>query len=160
MEQMVQFKLNNRPVRLTADGERMLLWVLRSDLGLTGTKYGCGESLCGACTVLVNQEPVRSCQFPLKEVAGKDVLTIEGMESNGAIHPLQKAFVDHGALQCGFCSPGMILTAYSLLLKNPRPTRAQILEAMEGNYCRCGTYSRILDAIESASAEMKGGKGK
>jgi aerobic-type carbon monoxide dehydrogenase small subunit (CoxS/CutS family) len=96
----------------------------------------------------------------LKEVAGKDVLTIEGMESNGAIHPLQKAFVDHGALQCGFCSPGMILTAYSLLLKNPRPTRAQILEAMEGNYCRCGTYSRILDAIESASAEMKGGKGK
>jgi nicotinate dehydrogenase subunit A len=160
MEQMVQFKLNNRPVRLTADSERMLLWVLRSDLGLTGTKYGCGESLCGACTVLVNREPVRSCQFPLKEVAGKDVLTIEGMERNGAIHPLQKAFVDHGALQCGFCSPGMILTAYSLLLKNPRPTRAQILEAMEGNYCRCGTYSRILDAIESASAEMKGGKGK
>jgi aerobic-type carbon monoxide dehydrogenase small subunit (CoxS/CutS family) len=160
MEQMIQFTLNRRPVSMTADGDRMLLWVLRSDLGLTGTKYGCGESLCGACTVLVNKEPVRSCQLPLKEVAGKEVLTIESLESNGVMHPLQKAFVERGALQCGFCTPGMILTAYSLLLKNSQPTRAQVLEAMEGNYCRCGTYSRILDAVQSAAAEMKGGKGK
>jgi nicotinate dehydrogenase subunit A len=159
MEQTIRFKLNNRPVNVTTDGDRMLLWVLRSDLGLTGTKYGCGQSLCGVCTVMVNKEAVRSCQMPLKEVADKEVLTIEGLEAKGSLHPLQKAFVEHGALQCGFCTSGMILNAYSLLLKNARPSRDQIVEGMNGNFCRCGTYARIIDAIQSAAAEMKGGKG-
>jgi nicotinate dehydrogenase subunit A len=158
MEQTIRFTLNSRPVSVTTDSERMLLWVLRCDLGLTGTKYGCGQSLCGVCTVLVNREAVRSCQMPLKEVAGKEVLTIEGLEANGMLHPLQQAFVRHGALQCGFCTPGMILNAYSLLMKHARPDRARIMESMEGNYCRCGAHSRIVDAIQSAAAEMGGGK--
>lgn len=159
MEQTIQFRLNGRPASVTTDGERMLLWVLRGDLGLTGTKYGCGESLCGACTVIINKEAVRSCQITVKEVAGKEVLTIEGLAALADLHPLQKAFVRHGALQCGFCTSGMIMNAYSLLLKNPRPSRAQISAGMSENYCRCGTYARIIDAIESAAAEMKGGKG-
>jgi aerobic-type carbon monoxide dehydrogenase small subunit (CoxS/CutS family) len=159
MEQTIQFKLNNHPVSVTADGDRMLLWVLRADLGLTGTKYGCGESQCGACTVIVNKEAVRSCQMQLKDVAGKEVITIEGLEAGRNLHPLQKAFVQHGAFQCGFCTSGMILNAYSLLLRNARPTRVQITEGMSGNLCRCGTHSRILDAIQTAAAEMKGGRG-
>jgi aerobic-type carbon monoxide dehydrogenase small subunit (CoxS/CutS family) len=158
MEQTFQFKLNNRPVSVTTEGERMLLWVLRCDLGLTGTKYGCGESLCGACTVIVDKEAVRSCQLPVESVAGKEVFTIEGLIQNGGLHPLQKAFVQHGALQCGFCTSGMILNAYSLLLKNARPTRTQLIEGMSGNLCRCGTYPRILDAIQAAATEMRGGK--
>ncbi len=158
MEQTVRFKLNGRPVSVTTDGERMLLWVLRADLGMTGTKYGCGESLCGACTVIVSKEVVRSCNLPVKSVAGKEVLTIEGLAGNGKLHPLQRAFVRHGALQCGFCTSGMILNAYSLLLKNPKPTRTQIVEGMSGNLCRCGTYSRIIEAIQDAAPEMKGGR--
>jgi aerobic-type carbon monoxide dehydrogenase small subunit (CoxS/CutS family) len=160
MDQIVQFKLNNRPVRVTTDGERELLWVLRADLGLTGTKYGCGQNQCGACTVIVNKEAVRSCQYPVKNVAGKDVITVEGLAENGRLHPLQKAFVQHGAVQCGFCTPGMILNAYSLLLKNVKPTKAQILDSMNGNLCRCGSYSRIIEAIQTAAAEMKGGKAR
>jgi aerobic-type carbon monoxide dehydrogenase small subunit (CoxS/CutS family) len=160
MDQIVQFKLNHRPVRVTTDGERELLWVLRADLGLTGTKYGCGQNQCGACTVIVNKEAVRSCQYPVKNIAGKDVITIEGLAENGRLHPLQKAFVQHGAVQCGFCTPGMILNAYSLLLKNARPTKAQILDGMEGNLCRCGSYSRIIEAIQTAAADMRGGKAK
>jgi nicotinate dehydrogenase subunit A len=159
MEQTIQFKLNNRPVSVTTDGDRMLLWVLRADLGFTGTKYGCGESQCGACTVIVDKEAVRCCQMQLKDVSGKEVITIEGLAANGNLHPLQKAFVQHGAFQCGFCTSGMILNAYSLLLKNTRPTRAQIIEGMSGNLCRCGTHTRILDAIQAAAAEMKGGRG-
>jgi aerobic-type carbon monoxide dehydrogenase small subunit (CoxS/CutS family) len=157
MEQTLHFKLNRRPVKVTTDGDRMLLWVLRGDLGLTGTKYGCGENICGACTVLVNREAIRSCQLPIKAVAGKEVLTIEGLAANGKLHPLQKAFVEHGALQCGFCTSGMILNAYSLLLKNAQPTRMQIIDGMGGNLCRCGTYGRIIAAIQSAAKEMKGG---
>ena len=157
MEETIRFRLNNRPVSVTTDGKRMLLWVLRTDLGLTGTKYGCGENQCGACTVIVNREAVRSCQLPVKSVAGKEVLTIEGLARKTGLHPLQKAFVDHLATQCGFCTPGMILNAYSLLLKNPRPTREQIIESMDGNLCRCGGYSRIADAIQSAAAAAKGG---
>jgi len=156
MNQTVRFKLNGRPITVTTDGERELLWVLRTDLELTGTKYGCGQNQCGACTVLVNGEAVRSCQYPLKDVAGKEVLTIEGLEQKGKFHPLQRAFVKHGAVQCGFCSPGMIINAYGLLLKNESPTKAQIIEGMEGNLCRCGSYSRIVDAIQTAAAEMRG----
>ncbi len=158
MDQTISFKLNNRPVSVTTDGERELLWVLRADLELTGTKYGCGASQCGACTVIVDKEAVRSCQIPVKDVAGKEVVTIEGLAQNGELHPLQKAFVKQGAVQCGFCSPGMILSAYGLLLKNAEPTRAQIIEGMDGNLCRCGSYSRIISAIEMAAAEMKGGR--
>jgi len=134
----------------------MLLWILRSDLSFTGTKYSCGEGFCGACTVLVNHEPVLSCQYPIQEVEGKDVLTIEGLQKNGALHPIQEAFLKHNALQCGFCTPGMILGAYSLLKKNPQPTTKDIFTSMEGNLCRCGAYQRIIQAIHTASQMMRG----
>jgi aerobic-type carbon monoxide dehydrogenase small subunit (CoxS/CutS family) len=156
MIEAIHFKLNGETVRLRVDGERMLLWVLRTDLGLTGTKYGCGEEQCGACTVLVNGEAVLSCQMPVKQVAGKEVVTIEGLSRNGGLHPLQKAFVEHDALQCGFCTPGMILKAHSLLLKTPQPTREQIIQVMDQNLCRCGSYPRVIQAIEAASKKMKG----
>ena len=158
MKEVIQFKLNLKPVRLTTDGERMLLWAIRTDMGLTGAKYGCGEGFCGACTVLVNNEAVRSCQFPLKNVKGKEVLTIEGLAKNGDLHPLQKAFIKYDALQCGFCTPGMILQAYSLLLRNARPTREEILQSMDENLCRCGSHTRIVQAIQAAAKEMKGRK--
>jgi carbon-monoxide dehydrogenase small subunit len=153
----VSFTLNGKPVRVTVDDERMLLWVLRNDLGLTGTKYGCGEALCGACTVIVNNEAVRSCVTPVKDVAGKRVLTIEGLGANGTLHPLQDAFLKHHAFQCGYCTPGMILTAYALLAKKPKPTRAEIVQHMDDNLCRCGSHVRILDAIEDAVRTGKGG---
>ena len=157
MEQNLSFTLNGKPVQLTLDGDRMLLWVLRTDLRLTGPKYGCGEGFCGACTVLVNSQPVRSCSLPVKNVAGKQVLTIEGLSQNGNLHPLQKAFVTNDAMQCGYCTSGMIMSAYGLLLKNPTPTRTEIIDNMEGNLCRCGSYRRIIEAIETAAQEMKGG---
>ena len=151
MKETIRFKLNGKSTTLQVEGERKLLWVLRTDLGLTGTKYGCGENHCGACTVVINREAVRSCQLPVREVAGKEVLTIEGLEKNGKLHPLQQAFVEQGALQCGFCTPGMIMNAYALLLKRPKPTRSQIIAAMDDNLCRCGAHKRILQAIESVS---------
>ncbi len=154
----VKFKLNGKPLELDVDGERKLLWVLRADLGLTGTKYGCGEGLCGACTVLIDRKANRSCQIPVKEIRGKEVTTIEGLEEGGHLHSLQQSFIDHGALQCGFCTPGMILNAYSLLLENPRPTEAEIIQAMDDNLCRCGAHVRIIQAIQSAAKEMAGGK--
>ena len=157
MKEMIQLKLNGEPLELTVDSDRLLLWVLRADLGLTGTKYGCGESHCGACTVLVDEEAVQSCQIAVKEVQGKEVTTIEGLAPNGSLHPLQKAFVEHDALQCGFCTPGMILTAYSLLRKNPRPSQAEIIAGMDDNLCRCGAHSRIIQAIQAAAEAMRGG---
>jgi aerobic-type carbon monoxide dehydrogenase small subunit (CoxS/CutS family) len=157
MRETINFKLNDKAKRLTVDGERMLLWILRSELSLTGTKFGCGEGFCGACTVLVNKEAIRSCQFPVKNVKGKEVITIEGLARNGNFHPLQKAFIKHNALQCGFCTPGMILNAYSVLLKNPQPTHKEILQNMEDNLCRCGSYDRIVKAIKTAAKEMNGG---
>ncbi len=153
----VSFTLNGKPVSLDIDPDRMLLWALRTDLGLTGTKYGCGQGQCGACTVIVDDRAVRSCVLPVKSVDGKKVVTIEGLSDNGKLHPLQEAFVEHDALQCGFCTPGMILTAYSLLLRNPRPTREEIVRGMDRNLCRCGSHSRIIQAIESAVQRMKGG---
>ena len=151
MKETIDFRLNGKPMTLEVEGERMLLWVLRTDLGLTGTKFGCGAGLCGACTVIVGNEAVRSCHLAVKEVRGKDVTTIEGLARNGILHPLQKAFTEKGAFQCGFCTPGMIMTAYGLLLKNPKITRAQIIEGMEHNLCRCGAHKRIVQAIESVS---------
>jgi aerobic-type carbon monoxide dehydrogenase small subunit (CoxS/CutS family) len=153
----VSFTLNGAPARVTADDDRMLLWALRGDLGLTGTKFGCGEAQCGACTVIVDEQAVQSCVTPLKEVAGKRVLTIEGLGREGRLHPLQDAFVKHHAFQCGYCTPGMILKAYALLLQKPRPTRAEILAHMDDNLCRCGAHMRIVEAIEEAAASMRGG---
>jgi aerobic-type carbon monoxide dehydrogenase small subunit (CoxS/CutS family) len=155
MKENIQFKLNRRPVQLTVDPDRMLLWVLRTDLGLTGTKYGCGQSYCGACTVLVNNVAVRSCQTPVKDVQGQEVLTIEGLGDNGHLHPLQKAFMAHDALQCGFCTPGMIMNAYALLLENPRPSPTEIIKGMDDNLCRCGAHIRIVQAIQEAAKEME-----
>jgi len=128
----------------------MLLWVLRSDLALTGTKFGCGEGLCGACTVVVGNEAVRSCVTPLKAVAGKDVLTIEGLGET-KLHAVQQAFLNHHAFQCGYCTPGMIMTAYAFLKKTPHPTHDQIVKAMDDNLCRCGAQVRIVEAIREAS---------
>lgn len=158
MEETIQFTLNDNPVRMTVDGERKLLWVLRSDLELTGCKYGCGQGYCGACTVLLDGQPARSCRISVKEVQGKQVVTIEGLAKNGSLHPVQKAFIQHDALQCGFCTPGMILRAVGLLRENPRPSRADILEYMDRNFCRCGSHARIVQAIQSAALEMSGGK--
>jgi aerobic-type carbon monoxide dehydrogenase small subunit (CoxS/CutS family) len=157
MTRAVSFTLNGKPVQLTVDDERMLLWVLRYDLGMTGTKYGCGEGLCGACTVIVNREAVRSCSTAVKDVAGKQVLTIEGLSRNGQLHGLQQAFLKLHAFQCGYCTSGMIMNAYALLLKKPRPTRAEIVRAMDDNLCRCGSHTRILEAIETAAAATTGG---
>ena len=155
MIEKISFTLNGKPVSLEVDGDRELLWVLRTDLGLTGTKFGCGEGLCGSCTVLIDNEAVPSCQTRIKDVAGAEVTTIEGLEKDGDLHPLQKAFIAHDALQCGFCTPGMIMKAHSLLTENPHPSRAEIVEGMEENLCRCGAHSRILDAIEGAAKDMK-----
>lgn len=156
MERTISFRLNGKPTSVKTDDERALLWVLRSDLGLTGTKFGCGESLCGACTVVVGDEAVRSCSTPVKEVAGKEVLTIEGL-GGAKLHAIQQAFLNHHAFQCGFCTPGMIMNAYALLKKTPRPTRAQIVEAMDDNLCRCGAHVRIVEAIQEASRPGKAG---
>lgn len=160
MTEIIPFKLNGKSIRLEVDPERMLLWVLRTDLELTGTKFGCGEGYCGSCTVLVDSKAVRSCQFPMKDVKGKEVLTIEGLAPGKNLHPLQKAFIEHDALQCGFCTPGMILTAYSLLLEKPEPTRQEIIQGMEENLCRCGSHQRIVQAIEKVAQMMKGGKAR
>lgn len=151
MAEEIKFQLNERPVSVRVDPQRRLLWVLRTELGLTGTKYGCGTGLCGACTVVVDRRAVRSCLVSVGSVAGKRVLTIEGLAREGKLHPLQEAFVEHDALQCGICTPGMIMNAYALLLRNPHPTRAEIVRGMEGNLCRCGAYKRIVEAVEAAA---------
>ena len=158
MIETVRFTLNGKPVTLEAEPERTLLWVLRSDLGLTGAKFGCGEGLCGACTVLVDDAAVPACQMTIGEAAGREIKTIEGLAKNGALHPIQEAFVAHDALQCGFCTPGMILRAYSLLVANPQPTRAEIVAGMDDHLCRCGAHVRIVQAVETASAALKGGR--
>ena len=157
MVKPIRFSFNGKATTLEVDEERLFLWVLRTELGLTGTKSGCGEGFCGSCTVLVDGKPERSCQLPMTDVAGKKIVTIEGLAGGGKLHPVQLAFVEHDALQCGFCTPGMILSAYGLLLENPKPTRQQILDHMEDNLCRCGTHVRIVKAIETAAAEMRKG---
>jgi aerobic-type carbon monoxide dehydrogenase small subunit (CoxS/CutS family) len=154
MKEIIGFSLNGNSVSFEVDPSRILLWVLRYDLGLTGTKYGCGEGLCGACTVIVDGKAERSCLLEVKAVAGKAVTTIEGLAQNGELHPLQKAFIEHDALQCGYCTPGMIMNAYSLLLKTPPPSRSQIIEHMDGNLCRCGAHQRIVQAIQTAAKEL------
>jgi aerobic-type carbon monoxide dehydrogenase small subunit (CoxS/CutS family) len=155
MKEIIRFELNNQAQELAIDPERTLLWVLRNDLVLTGTKYGCGMGHCGCCTVLIDNKAVRSCMVTADFVKGKKVTTIEGLGTINNLHPVQKAFVQHDALQCGYCTPGMIMTATGLLHENPEPTRSEIINAMEENFCRCGTYTRIVDAIQSAAKEMK-----
>ena len=157
MTETISFTLNGKPAHLNVDSNRLLLWVLRTDLGLIGPKYGCGQGHCGCCTVLVNNVAWRSCLTAVSSVNGKDVVTIEGLEQNGKLHPVQRAFMEHDALQCGFCIPGQVLTAVSLLSKNPQPSREQIVKGMNNNFCRCGAHTRIIDAIQFAAAEMKGG---
>jgi len=157
MKRTISFTLNGKPTTLEVDPERTLLWVLRTDLGLTGTKFGCGEGLCGSCSVLVDGRVERSCQLPVGKVDGAKLLTIEGLAAGDALHPVQSAFVEHDALQCGFCTAGMIMNAVGFLATTPAPSRQQILDAMENNLCRCGAHVRIVAAIESAAATMRKG---
>lgn len=158
MKEKIKFTLNGKKTEIEIDPALNLLWVLRDNLGLTGTKYGCGIGFCGSCTVLIDDEPVRSCSIPVSEVAGKRIVTIEGLSKKGKLHPLQKAFIDHDALQCGFCTPGMIMNAAGLLKRNPQPAREEIISGMEDNLCRCGAHPRIIDAVEDAAKQMNGGK--
>ena len=151
----VQFELNGKSVSVAANEDEPLLWVIRQQLGLTGTKFGCGSGFCGSCTVIMNGEAVRSCTLPAIEAAGTKVLTIEGLSSNGELHPLQEEFVKSDALQCGFCTPGMIMNAYGLLLKNPEPNNEEVVIAMDENLCRCGAHGRIIQAIQNAGKQMK-----
>jgi len=155
---VVEFSVNGRAISVEVAAEKPLLWVLREDLRLQGTKFGCGRSLCGACTVHVDGKAVRSCVLPVGSVAGRDVRTIEGLaNADGTLHPLQRAFVAEQVPQCGYCQSGQLMSAAALLAENPTPSDVQIRRFMQGNLCRCGTYLRIRRAISRAAAEMTGG---
>lgn len=155
MAEHIEFELNGTKVEIPLEKGQTLLWALRTNFNLTGTKYGCGEGYCGACTVILDGEAVRSCGISMEDVAGKKVTTIEGLSAGGKLHPIQEAFVEHDAMQCGYCTPGMIMNAYGLLLKNPHPTHQEIIDGMEDNLCRCGAHKRIIAAIESVSQPSK-----
>jgi aerobic-type carbon monoxide dehydrogenase small subunit (CoxS/CutS family) len=157
MPAVKELHVNGAAKPVAADPERTLLSVLRDDLGLTGAKYGCGEGHCGACTVLIDGRAVRSCSTRVEAAAEKKISTIEGLAAGDKLHAIQEAFLDIGAMQCGYCTPGMILSALALLSKNPQPTRDEIIIGMNGNICRCGTYQRIITAVEQAAKTMKGG---
>jgi len=154
-ERIQTLNVNGVNRRIDASPDRRLLFVLREDLNLTGAKYGCGEGQCGACTVLIDNLAVRSCQTPVKAVQGKRITTIEGLEKDGELHPLQQAFLDSQALQCGYCTPGMILAAEGLLRKNQNPSEMQIKQGLNGNVCRCGTYPRIVAAVRAAAGRRQ-----
>jgi len=154
-----ELQVNGTKRRVEVDGERSLLSALRDELDLTGAKYGCGEGQCGACTVLIDGRAARSCLTQVASVEGKQITTIEGLERNGKLHPLQEAFMAVDAMQCGYCTAGMIMSGVGLLKKTPNPTDAEILRAMEGNICRCGTYHRIVAAIRQAAGGDKAAKG-
>jgi aerobic-type carbon monoxide dehydrogenase small subunit (CoxS/CutS family) len=154
----MELVVNQTRYRLVVDPGRMLLWVLRDELDLTGTKYGCGEGECGACTVLIDGAAIRSCVTRVSAVAGKQITTIEGLAQNGKLHPLQEAFMQAEALQCGYCTPGMILSSVALLKRTPQPTEPEIRTSLEGNVCRCGTYPRIIVAVRNAAVQMAAGQ--
>jgi isoquinoline 1-oxidoreductase alpha subunit len=154
--QTIAFTLNGRRQQMVVDETRRLLWILRTDLGLTGTKFACGRALCGACTVLVNEQPMRSCQLPMSAIDGQNVRTIEGLGQPGHLHPLQQAFIDQGGFQCGFCTPGMLMAACALLRRNPAPDAAEIATALDGNLCRCGSHTRIVAAIQHVARQGDG----
>ena len=153
MLQAIAFTLNGKPVTFEVDPERTLLWVLRSDLALTGAKFGCGEGVCGACTVLVDDEAMPSCQMTVGEAAGREIRTIEGLSGADELHPVQQSFIDHGAIQCGFCTPGIIMTAKTLLEDNPAPTEEEINEALAGTFCRCTGHIKIKEAIRGLTEQ-------
>jgi isoquinoline 1-oxidoreductase subunit alpha len=155
MANVTELRINGTKHRVNADADRPLLSVLRDDLDLTGAKYGCGEGQCGACTVLIDGVATRSCITPVGTVAARQITTIEGLEQNGKLHPLQEAFLEVAAMQCAYCTSGMIMSGVALLRKNSHPTRDEILHAMEGNVCRCGTYPRIVAAVSRAANAMK-----
>ena len=155
MREVIRFTLNGKPTELDVDPERSLLWALRTELALTGTKYGCGVEECGSCTVLVDGQATHACATPVRSVRGRAVTTIEGLERDGALHPVQRAFADHGALQCGFCTPGLILGAVSFLSRNPEPTPEDIKRGLEGHLCRCGTHVRVIQAVQAAAQALK-----
>jgi aerobic-type carbon monoxide dehydrogenase small subunit (CoxS/CutS family) len=157
MATVTELHVNGARRRIDADAERPLLSVLRDDLDLTGSKYGCGEGRCGACTVLIDGRPARSCTTPVSATAGKPVRTIEGLASADRLHPLQEAFLRVDALQCGYCTSGMIMSALALLTQQPEPSRDDIIRFMGGNVCRCGTYPRIVAAIQEAARTLQGG---
>jgi aerobic-type carbon monoxide dehydrogenase small subunit (CoxS/CutS family) len=159
MKQKISFYLNNRQVILETEPDRPLLWVLRNDLKITSPKFGCGEGYCGACTVLLDGEAVRSCQTEISRVNGRRLLTLEGLSDGEKLHPVQQAFLKHEAFQCGFCTSGLILEILALLQKKPKPARAEILEVLEDHLCRCGAHKRIVEAAEEAAAIlMRGGR--
>ncbi len=155
---MLDLTVNGTRHSVDVDPARTLLSVLRTELDLTGTKYGCGEGLCGACSVLVDGEVTLSCQTAVGEVQGKKITTIEGLSTGGKLHPVQQAFIDLDAMQCGYCTPGMILASVALLNSNPNPTAQQIATELEGHICRCGVYQRIVAAVEQAAVAMRGGR--
>ena len=156
MARVSELQVNGKSVRVDADPERSLLSVVRDDLDLTGAKYGCGEGECGACTVLIDGSPRRSCRTKMSEVGLRAITTIESLEKNGKLHPVQEAFLKEDAMQCGYCTCGMIMTAVALLQRTPNPTESDIVRAMDGNVCRCGTYQRIVAAVKLAAKQMKG----
>lgn len=153
----IQLDINGKHYSVENEPDRTLLYVLREELGLTGAKYGCGEARCGSCTVLLNGIPCRACQFPIREADGKTLETIEGLEQNGVLHPLQQAFLSAGAFQCGYCTPGMIMSSLAMLRKNHNPTTADIAQFLQGHICRCGVHPRIVLAIQQAAKVMRGG---
>ena len=157
MQKRMTLHVNDGQYRIESDTARSLLNVLRNELSLTGSKYGCGEGQCGACTVLIDGRPRRSCITPVGAVAEKRIKTIESMEKNGQLHPLQEAFVEREAMQCGYCTAGMIMSGVALLEKNQNPSENEIVRSMNGNICRCGTYPRIVDAIRQAAEMMREG---
>ncbi len=150
------FTVNGKPRRIATAAARTLLEVLREDLDLTGCKYGCGEGECRSCTVLIDGRPRASCQIPMSDMAGREVLTIEGLSEDGELHPVQEAFIGEQAMQCGYCVPGMVLTAVALLRRNPRPGDAQIVEWMNGNICRCCNYPNLINAVRRAASRTAG----
>src|SRR5512133_271483 len=154
--QILSIKVNGQPFSVAVDEQATLVHVLREQLHLTGTKRGCDQGSCGACTVLVDGRPVLSCITPALRCEGAEITTIEGIANGKDLHPIQEAFVDHGALQCGFCTPGMVVASHALLARNPAPTRAQIAEALSGNICRCTGYRPIIDAVEDAAGRARG----
>jgi len=155
MSKVAELQVNGKTVPVSAEGERSLLSVLRDDLDLTGSKYGCGEGQCGACTVLLDGAPTRSCLYPVGSVGQRKITTIEGLETDGQLHPLQEAFLKEDALQCGYCTSGMIMAGYALLQKNRDPSENEIIRAMTGNVCRCGVYQRIIAAIREGAKTLQ-----